>query len=112
VTYDGEPISFLGPRAPPGGRVRTVVLPPGGSLDYRVADWARALVVVEHGVLEVECRNGVGARFGTGALLTFANVAPQRLRNPGDIPLVLSTLTNPDRRRHTGGSSTERTSSP
>ncbi|MEV4617699.1 hypothetical protein AB0J74_03150 [Asanoa sp. NPDC049573] len=89
---DGGPLSFLGRRSPPGGRVRTVVLPPAGTLDYRPAEWAAALVVVERGTLEVECGNGVSARFGTGAVLSFAHVDPRRLRNPGAVPLVLSVV--------------------
>jgi mannose-6-phosphate isomerase-like protein (cupin superfamily) len=90
-----EPLSFLGREPPPGGRVRAVVLVPAGVVAYRVADWADALVVVERGTLEVECRNGVSARFGQGAVLTFAAVRPLRLRNPGAEPLVLSVLVRP-----------------
>jgi hypothetical protein len=89
---DGGPVSFLGRRSPPGGPVRAVVLPPAGALDYRPAEWADALVVIERGTLEVECRNGVSARFAAGAVLTFANVEPRRLLNPGAVPLVLSVV--------------------
>ena len=89
---DGEPISFLG-RPALGGRVRVVVLPPADVLEYRCEQWADALVVVERGTLEVECRGGARARFRCGAMLAFAMVEPWRLHNPGDIPLVLSVLT-------------------
>lgn len=93
MTYDGEPVSFVGRRTPPGRRVRTVVIPPGDVLDYVPGEWTDALVVVEEGLLEVECSSGARARFGSGAVLTFAAVQPRRLLNPGATPLVLSALT-------------------
>ncbi|MER7645517.1 hypothetical protein [Streptomyces sp. NPDC126522] len=49
--------------------------------------------MVEEGLLEVECSSGARARFGSGAVLTFAAVQPWRLLNPGATPLVLSALT-------------------
>ncbi|GIF47936.1 hypothetical protein DFJ67_7521 [Asanoa ferruginea] len=87
-------VSFLGRRS-----VGAVVVPPAEALDYRPAEWAGALVVVEHGTLEVECANGVGARFEAGAVLTFANVRPRRLLNPGAVPLVLSMVRPTPHRR-------------
>ncbi len=76
----------------PGDRVRrwTVRIDPGGAADYAAADWADALVIVERGELEVECRSGQRARFAAGAILTFAGLPVRRLRNPGSAPLVLS----------------------
>lgn len=85
-------ISFLGARCPNGFRSRTLTLRPRSAIDYRPADWADALVVVERGELEVECRTGVRARFGEGAILAFAGLALRRLRNPSSRPLVLSAL--------------------
>lgn len=93
MTSESEPVSFLGGRPPTGLSVRTVVLLPAEAAPYRSEEWADALVVVESGTLEVECRSGVRARFGAGAVLTFATVEPQRLLNPDVIPLVLSALT-------------------
>jgi len=93
VTSESEPVSFLGRRPPAGVSVRAVVLMPAEAVDYLREEWAEALVVVERGTLEVECRSGVRARFGSGALLTFATVEPRRLINPGLTPLVLSALT-------------------
>ncbi|UXX91188.1 hypothetical protein N7U49_00310 [Streptomyces sp. AD2-2] len=93
MTYDGEPVSFVGRRTRPGHRVRTVVIRPGEALDYVSEEWTDALVVVEEGLLEVECSSGARARFGSGAVLTFAAVQPRRLLNPGATPLILSALT-------------------
>jgi hypothetical protein len=92
VTGDGEQLTFLGRRLPPACRIHTVVLAPSAALDYRHRQWADALVVVERGTLEVECGSGARARFGAGAVLTFATVRPRRLLNPGMTPLLLSAL--------------------
>jgi hypothetical protein len=67
----------------------TVRLGPGEALDYVVADWADALVVVAHGALELECHSGRRARFVAGAVLTLAGLPVRRLRNPYPDPLVL-----------------------
>jgi hypothetical protein len=67
----------------------TVTLRPGEALDYVVADWADALVVVARGVLELECHSGRRARFAAGSVLTLAGLPVRRLRNPHPDPLVL-----------------------
>lgn len=72
-----------------GFRVRTLALGPGDAHEYRPAEWADALVIVERGELEVECRSGMRARFREGAVLAFAGLPLQRLRNAGSGPLVL-----------------------
>ncbi|WP_035844138.1 hypothetical protein [Kitasatospora azatica] len=90
---DGEEqLSFLGTRCPGGFRLRTRVLEPGEELPFRSADWEDALVVVEIGELEIECRSGASAGFQQGAVLEFAGLTPRCLRNPGDGPLVLTAL--------------------
>jgi hypothetical protein len=85
-------ITFLGGRCPANFRLRTVILQPGDALDYRRADWADTLVVLERGELEIECRGGARAGFRAGAVLVFAGLTPRCLRNPGGVPLVLSVL--------------------
>lgn len=87
-----EPVSFLGAPSPQGFQVRLVILGPGDSLGYRVGDWLATLIVVERGELDVECDSGTHARFGQGAVLTFAGVPVSRLHSVGDVPLVLSAL--------------------
>ncbi|MFL6117709.1 MAG: hypothetical protein ACJ786_41120 [Catenulispora sp.] len=87
-----EPVSFLGAPSPEGFRLRLAILEPGDSLCYRHGDWLATLVVVEQGELDVECASGTHARFGEGAVLTFAGVPVSRLHSVGDAPLVLSAL--------------------
>jgi hypothetical protein len=89
---DADRLSFLGVPCPTGCRVRTVILQPGDSLDFRADDWLAALVVVETGELEVECRSGACARFGPGAVLGFEGLAVCRLHSTGCRQLVLSAL--------------------
>ena len=85
-------VSFLGAECAPFFRLRTVILQPRDAIDFVAADWASTLVVVERGALEIECRSGATASFGEGAVLSFHGVTPRRLRNAGEIPLVLSAL--------------------
>jgi hypothetical protein len=73
----------------------TVLLQPGDALDYAAADWADALVVVEHGELELECCSGRRARFPTGAILTLVGLPVLRLHNRGSEPLVLTGIRRP-----------------
>lgn len=83
------------------GRVRrrTVILQPGDGLEYVAADWADTLVVVERGLLELECRSGRCAPFPAGAVITMVGLPVRRLHNAGSQPLVLSAITRsaPDR---------------
>jgi hypothetical protein len=85
----------------PGARPRrrTVRIDPGAALDYTPAHWADALVVVERGELEIECRSGQRARFAAGAVLTLVGLPVRRLLNPRPEPLVLSLVAR-RRRRH------------
>jgi hypothetical protein len=89
---DPDRLSFLGFSCPRDFRLRTVILQPGDSLGYRQEDWLAALVVVERGELDVECRGGTRARFGAGSVLVFAALPLRWLRNAGEQPLVLSAL--------------------
>jgi hypothetical protein len=48
-----------------------------------------AIVVVERGELEVECRSGTLRRFGRGSMITIARLPIAHLRSVGADPLVL-----------------------
>jgi quercetin dioxygenase-like cupin family protein len=85
-------LSFLGTPCPTNFRLRTLTVPPGGVTDYQPAEWNDALVVVERGELEVECRSGARAHFSAGAIVVFAALPLRRLHNAGSGPLVLSAL--------------------
>jgi hypothetical protein len=89
---DQDRLSFLGFSCPERLRLRTVILQPGDSLEFRPADWLGALAIVERGELEVECCSGTRARFREGSVLAFTTLPLRSLHNAGDGPLVLSTL--------------------
>jgi quercetin dioxygenase-like cupin family protein len=87
-----ERFSLSGTQRPSQFRVRTLSLQPHDGIDYHEADWGEALIVVEHGELEIECATGRCVRFQEGAVLTFAGLTLRRLHNPGDKPLVVNVL--------------------
>jgi hypothetical protein len=88
-----ERLSFLDGQCPPNCKLRRLTVPARGGIEYRSADWVDTLVIVESGVLELECRSGTRAQFAEGAMVVLAAVPLRHLRNPGRQPLVLSTLT-------------------
>ena len=89
---DGDPLSFLGDHHHPGHRVRILILESGDALDVHPADWSDVLVVVERGLLQVECDSGTRATFSSGAVLVLTMPALRRLRNVGTAALVLSAV--------------------
>jgi hypothetical protein len=66
---------------------RVFRLAPGASLDAERL--VGAIVIVERGVLELECRAGTCGRFGRGSMIPFAGVPVVHLRNAGRGPVVL-----------------------
>lgn len=90
---DEAPVSFLGRPAPPGMDVRLVSIPRHSELAYEPSEWAGALVVVEAGEVELECRGGASACFATGSVLFFEGLGPRAVRNPGEEPALLSAVT-------------------
>jgi hypothetical protein len=92
---DGDVLSFLGERHPPGHRVRTLILEPGDAVDVRPADWSDVLVVVERGRLRVECVSGAHAVFEPGAVLVLTLLGLRRLRSAGTTTLVVSAVSRP-----------------
>lgn len=69
--------------------VRVVEVPPGGERAYDQAEWADALVVVDRGEIELDCRGGSRPRFAGGAVLWLGGLPVRALRNPGPAPAVL-----------------------
>jgi hypothetical protein len=78
--------------------VRTVTVDPRDAIDFVAADWADTVVVVERGVLEIECCSGTRAAFPPGSVVVFDGLTLRHLRNAGSTPLVLTALS----RRRTG----------
>jgi hypothetical protein len=84
---DGSPAALFHDPPPPGFW-RSVVhvgtgveLDPGGLPD--------ALVVVEQGELELECRSGSRRRFGRGSMIPIARFPIARMQSVGPDSLVL-----------------------
>lgn len=86
---DGDRLPFLH-RRPGPAFVRTVITVwPGNSRPYDAAEWRDALVVVECGEIELECRGGGARRFGAGQVLWLAGLGLRALHNRGIEPAVL-----------------------
>lgn len=82
------------PCGPPPSAFRrwTVTVVAGRVLVYVEADWRDALVVVEHGVIELRCVLGGHRRFAAGSILWFDGLNLQSLHNPGPTDVVLLGL--------------------
>jgi hypothetical protein len=71
---------------------RTVIVAPGAERPYDPAEWFDALVVVERGEVDLECRAGGLARFRQGDTLWFTGLPLRALRNPGPEAVVLVAI--------------------
>jgi hypothetical protein len=85
-------ISFLARRLPPRFALRVVVVAPGDDRAYHEAEWRDAIVVVEHGEIELECLRGGRRSFGSGTVLWLAGLPLRTLSNRGSEPVVLSAV--------------------
>jgi quercetin dioxygenase-like cupin family protein len=94
MAFDPGPdrLTFLDGPLPSRFRMRGVTLAPGSSRPFRADDWADALVVVEQGEVELECRAGVRHRFGAGAVMWLQGMDLHALHNPGGEATVLSAV--------------------
>jgi hypothetical protein len=86
---DDEPITFLGRPLGPSFHARVVTVPPGAVHPFVESEWRDALVVVEHGEVELEGAAGGRRRFGAGSLLWFSGLGLRALHNRGAHDLVL-----------------------
>jgi hypothetical protein len=86
---DRSPLSFLGRRLPPSLERRVVVLEPGHPWAYDAAEWQGAIVVVEHGQIELECLDGSRHCFGRGAVLWLDRLPLRALHSRGHTSAVL-----------------------
>jgi hypothetical protein len=82
-------LSIAGRALPPAFVRHEVTVPPGGEHPYDPEEWRDALVVVEHGEIELECDAGHLARFRRGDILWLAGLPLRVLRNDGPEPAVL-----------------------
>lgn len=86
---DRSPLSLLGRRLPPAFERRVIVLVPEQIQAYDDAEWRGALVVVEHGQIELEGVDGSWHRFERGAILWLDRLPLRALHNRGPTPAVL-----------------------
>jgi hypothetical protein len=91
MTDDGasESLSFAGRTRSARFDLHRVTIASGCELLYVRSDWADAVVVLEEGELELECRGGTRARFRSGAVLVFDALPLRTLRNAGRVPVLL-----------------------
>ncbi|HZA40221.1 MAG TPA: hypothetical protein VFA00_06305 [Actinomycetota bacterium] len=68
---------------------RVTVIAPGGVRAYEESDWSDALVVVEHGEIELESVHGIRRRMKRGAVLWLAGMPIEAIHNPGSEPALL-----------------------
>ena len=78
---------------PEGFSRRTFSVAPGLELGLEPGSFHDAIVVVEQGELELECRAGTCRRFGRGSMIPIARLPISHLRNVGPDRLVLVAVT-------------------
>ena len=74
---------------PVGFSRRVLRVAPGLELDFEARCLPDAIVVVDRGEAELECRSGTRRRFGRGSMIPIARLPLAHLRNVGPGPLVL-----------------------
>jgi hypothetical protein len=74
---------------PPGFSRRVFRVTPGLDLGLEPSHLPDAIVVVEQGEAELECRAGTCRRFGRGSMIPIARLPIAHLRSVGPGPLVL-----------------------
>jgi hypothetical protein len=74
---------------PAGFSRRVLRVAPGLELDFEVNGLLDAIVVVEEGEAELECRSGTHRRFGRGSMIPIARLPIAHVRSVGAGPLVL-----------------------
>jgi hypothetical protein len=74
---------------PAGFSRRVLRVAPGLELDLDTSGIPDAIVVVEEGEAELECRSGTRRRFGRGSMIPIARLPMAHVRSVGPGPLVL-----------------------
>jgi hypothetical protein len=74
---------------PEGFSRRVLCVAPGLELGLDAGRLPDAIVVVEQGELELECRAGACRRFARGSMIPIARLPVSRLRSVGPGPLVI-----------------------
>jgi hypothetical protein len=83
----------------PEGFSRSVFrVAPGLELDVEPGGIPDAIMVVEQGELELECRSGTRRRFECGSMIPLGRLPAARFRSVGPGPLVLVAVSRAPRR--------------
>ena len=82
-------LPFLEGRPHPAFTLRRFALGPGKRHAYDPREWQDSLVVIEQGVVELECRSGACRSFNRGDVLWFAGLPLRALHNRGSDPALL-----------------------
>ena len=82
---------------PEGFSRRVLRVAPGFELGREPEFLSDAIVVVEQGELELECRAGARRRFGCGSIIPIARAPITHLRSVGRGPLVLVAVSRASR---------------
>jgi hypothetical protein len=69
-----------------------IVVAPGDERPYDEREWLDALVVIEHGMIELESLSGICRSFVAGDVLWLVGLPLRRLRNRGPIPTVIASI--------------------
>ena len=75
---------------------REVTVAPGDQRPYDPAEWWDAIVFVQEGEIELECRAGQRTRFKRGDILWLTGLPLCALRNHGPDPAVLVAVSRRD----------------
>jgi hypothetical protein len=87
---------FLGRQVPAPFDVRRIVVAPGAERLFDEAEWRDAIVVVESGRIELECRSGRRCGFRRGDVLWLIGLPLRALHNSGRAPTVLIAVSRTD----------------
>lgn len=85
-------VSLLASPVPPSFELRVIAVAPGDVRAFVEAEWRDALVVVEHGEIELEGVSGERVSVGPGAALWLVGLSLRALRNRGRDLAVLSAV--------------------
>jgi hypothetical protein len=86
---DCDRLSFLDLPLPRRFERQVITLAPGGSRRYDEAEWRDAIVLIEHGEIELEGVSGRCCRFGRGDILWLVGIPLRALHNVGSELAVL-----------------------
>jgi hypothetical protein len=89
VSAGRDPLSFLGRRFPAGFETASISIEPRCRRVYDEAEWRDAIVVVERGEVELECREGSQWRFRRGDVLWLVGLPLRAIHNRGCEPALL-----------------------